>query len=282
MFKGILDEIIRKAEELNNDLNKNLSDFNEIFNDDLYNYRNISITDIDKIKQTFLEDITYYFEYSQLNNIFDYINNSNNNLNNTQDEQQLINILNEDNYNIFKLKRLFDVDIQKYLIDIDNQIKKEFYTLFERLNIFDIKYSNNVINDFINDIKNHDNNDNNDNNDVNVDVDVDVNVDVNVDDIINKINEIFEIIKDDNNIDYKFIDNKTTIWNDSVIIYKIINIKTYEYKIVYFDLFKRKNKTETNTIIKLSKNNLCINKNYEYIKDNQILELKNLIINIIN
>ena len=267
MFKDILDEIIRRTEELNNELNKNLSDFNEIFNDDLYNYRNISITDIDKIKQTFLEDITYYFEYSQLNNIFDYINNSNN----TQDEQQLIHILNEDNYNIFKLKRLFNVDIQKYLIDIDNQLKKEFYTLFERLNIFDLKYSNNVINDFINDV----------NNDVFNDVFNDVN-NVNIDDIINKINEIFENIKGDNNIDYKFIDDKTKIWNDSVIIYKIINIKTYEYKIVYFDLFKRKNKTETNTIIKLSKNNLCINKNYEYIKDNQILELKNLIINIIN
>jgi len=275
MFKDILDEIIRRTEELNNELNKNLSDFNEIFNDDLYNYRNISITDIDKIKQTFLEDITYYFEYSQLNNIFDYINNSNN----TQDEQQLIHILNEDNYNIFKLKRLFNVDIQKYLIDIDNQLKKEFYTLFERLNIFDLKYSNNVINDFINDVNNDVFNDVF--NDVNNDVFNDVN-NVNIDDIINKINEIFENIKGDNNIDYKFIDDKTKIWNDSVIIYKIINIKTYEYKIVYFDLFKRKNKTETNTIIKLSKNNLCINKNYEYIKDNQILELKNLIINIIN
>lgn len=270
MFQDILDKIIEKTEELHYDLNKNIIEFDELLMEDLYDYNNISIENIDKIKNQFISDITYYIEYSKLINLYD---NEQNNINQISDEEQLVNILNNQSYDIFKLKRLYPKDIQEYLIKIDKEIKDALFELFTQYDAWNNNYTNYIIKEFINDIKNKDIEDN-------INICINKNDDNNLEDLKNILSKLFDDIKCIKNIDYKFIDDSQNTWNENILIFKITDKKTYEYRYIYFDLFERPEKTENNIIIKLSKNNLCFNKNYKYIKNEEINDIKLFIQNI--
>jgi hypothetical protein len=273
MFQNILDDIVKKADELYCDLNKNIIDFNESVIEDIYNYKNINENEIDSIKSQLINKISYYIKYSKLDSLF---NQSSDTYTDDTDEDQFINILNNSEYDIFKLKNLYSKPIQDYLNKTDTEIKDTLYDIFIQYDIFNKNYNNVLIKEFVSNIYNKNNNliDKQEIKDKQYIKNEDM---INIVNIVNIINSLFDELKDIKNIEYKLIDETDLLWDENVLIYKIINKKTYEYRYIFFDLFERQYKTENNIIINLSKNNVCFNKNYKYIKNEEINDIKNLI-----
>lgn len=253
MFQDILDKLINDAENMMNDINKNQSDIDDILLNDLYCFSNITLDKIENIKKNHVENMNIFLNYHSISSIFD--------INDTSFEQ-LNDILDDNNLQLFKIKKLMKKDIQTYLIESENFIKNEIKNTLKNLNMIDkIEfyyeiYKNENVKEYFNMIL-----------DKSQSTDI-INNEENNFSIINQINneEIDELINNileniNENINYKKINSPDMYWDDTVFLYKFSNAKTYEYTYIYFDLFKRKDKIESNNIIKLKKNIYCINLN---------------------
>jgi len=210
-----------------------------------------------------------FLNYHSISSIFD--------INDTSFEQ-LNDILDDNNLQLFKIKKLMKKDIQTYLIESENFIKNEIKNTLKNLNMIDkIEfyyeiYKNENVKEYFNMIL-----------DKNQSTDI-MNNEENNFSIINQINneEIDELINNileniNENINYKKINSPDMYWDDTVFLYKFFNVKTYEYIYIYFDLFKRKDKIESNNIIKLKKNIYCINTHCTNLNDINIKNIENYI-----
>jgi len=269
MFQDILDKLINDAENMMNDINKNQSDIDDILLNDLYCFSNITLDKIENIKKNHVENMNIFLNYHSISSIFD--------INDTSFEQ-LNDILDDNNLQLFKIKKLMKKDIQTYLIESENFIKNEIKNTLKNLNMIDkIEfyyeiYKNENVKEYFNMIL-----------DKNQSTDI-MNNEENNFSIINQINneEIDELINNileniNENINYKKINSPDMYWDDTVFLYKFFNVKTYEYIYIYFDLFKRKDKIESNNIIKLKKNIYCINTHCTNLNDINIKNIENYI-----
>ena len=75
-----------------------------------------------------------------------------------------------------------------------------------------------------------------------------------------------------------------TLWNESVELYEIIHGDTKEYKYIYFDLYKREDKSEKNNLILLnntSKKNCIVFNFKDKISNTDLNNLKNILTQIL-
>ena len=268
MFQGILDKIIDDAEKLFVDINKNNSDMDDILLNDLYNFHNITIDKIDNFKNNHIENMDIFLNYHSITSIVD--------INNTTYEQ-LNDILNDNNLQLLKIKRLMRADIQEYLIntekDIVNKIKDILNELgmINKLEFYYEIYKNNNVKEYFQMIQNYNNSE-------------DIFLSSNTE-FINITNEDFDLfinsVLEDKNISFKKIEIDNMHWDNNVFLYKFYNKKTYEYTYIYFDIFTRKDKTESKNIIKLKSNIYCINEYNKNLSNVNINKLYNSISKII-
>jgi hypothetical protein len=268
MFQDILDKLINNAENMMNDINKNRLDIDDILLNDLYCFSNITIDKIENIKKNHIDNMNIFLNYHSISSIFD--------INDTTFEQ-LNDILNDNNLQLFKIKKLMKKDIQTYLIKSEDFIKNEIKNSLNNLNMFDKIdfyyeiYKNDNVKEYFNMIQNK-----NQSEDI-IDNDFINFVDFNIND--EEFEEIFCNILENLNekLNYKKINSSDMYWDDNVILYKFFNTKTYEYIYIYFDLFKRKDKVESKNIIKLKDNIYCINTHYTNVSDINFENLENYI-----
>lgn len=270
MFQDILDKIINDADKMLIDITKNNSDIDDILLSDLYDFNNVTFDKIDFIKKNHIENMNVFLNYHSFVSIFD--------INDTSFEQ-LNDILDDNNLQLFKIKKLMKKDIQDYLINSEKDIINEINNTLKDLNMndkiqfyFETFKKDNVKEYFIM-IENK-------NNSTELELEND-------DDIIDNKNDDFDIVFNsklqnmNDKIEYKKIDISNMLWNPNVLLYKFLNKNTYEYVYIYFDLFKRKDKTESQKIIKLKSNIYCINERYKNLDSIDFTNLENSINKII-
>jgi hypothetical protein len=270
---NILNQIEKSAGELYDEIHKVNNVLSGLLNIDCTNYKMITTTYIDNVKQNFIDNFdifisnltTIYFadleEYS-----FD----------------QLIEILSSNDLEIFKLKNLLSKDLNYCLANTEKEIYeyslnklKETYTM-NKITFYQDIYNNPIIKNFINNINNLPVVDDENISD-NQTILAYQNNNLSIDDI--KIENIIKEICETNNLEYSHLtEMKYTLWDDKIELYEIKNIKTCAFIYVYFDLFKRQDKNEKNNLIyfdnKLKKICICynfddsmMNKEYDEIKD---------------
>jgi hypothetical protein len=268
MFQDILDKIINDAEKMLVDINKNNLDMDDILLNDLYDFSNITFDKIDLITQNHIENMKIFLNYHSLISIFD--------VNDTSFEQ-LNDILNDNNLQLFKIKKLMKKDIQEYLIKSEKEIINEINSTLSDLNMIDkIQfyyeiYKNDAVKEYFEMIQNK--------NELTV---LTVSNEYEKIDKI-KIEEIFDslIHKLNENIDFRKIEIYNMSWDNSIFLYKFFNKKTYKYVYIYFDLFKREDKSDIKNIIKLKSNIYCINEHFTSLNDNNIKKIEDYINKII-
>lgn len=268
MFQDILDKLINDAENMMNDINKNRSNIDDILLNELYCFSNITLDKIENIKKNHIENMNIFLNYHSISSIFD--------INDTSFDQ-LNDILNDNNLQLFKIKKLMKKDIQSYLIDTEKNIINEIKNTLNNLNMIDkIEfyyeiYKNDNVKEYFNMIQNKNQSEDMINNDFINFVDFNINYE--------EFEQIFSNILENINekLNYKKIDSNDMFWDENVILYKFFNTKTYEYIYIYFDLFKRKDKIESKKIIKLKDNIYCINTHYTNLSDINLENLKNYI-----
>jgi hypothetical protein len=266
MFQDILEKLINDAEKMMIDINKNKSDIDDILMNELYNFSNTTNDKIDFIKKNHIENMNIFLNYHSLSSIFD--------VNDTSFEQ-LNDILNDNNLQIFKIKKLMKKDIQTYLINSEKDIINEInitlsdLNMIDKINFYYELFKNDNVKEYFDMIQNKNQSEdiiNNENNEI---VKIkDEEVETLFDNIFSNINK---------NINYKKIDSINMYWDENIILYKFFNTITYKYIYIYFDLFKRKDKIESKNIIRLKENIYCINTNYMNLNDINIENLENYV-----
>jgi hypothetical protein len=267
MDSEILKNLLKQASELYDEIYKNSNEISCLLDIDCIDFNKI-YNDIDILKNIFFQNIDSFIMY--LSEVL---------FNNIENEtfDQLDDILKSDILTIINIKNLYSSEKRIKLDKIEKEIylycfnkfnetftynKLEFYNEF-----FDKSYN---INNFIEKMKyysenvnnNIDNGDNVDNNVDNVD-NVDNDDNINNDNI--NLEDIKNIIKQYNSehlLVTEIEDLKYTLWDKDVLLYKFTDIKTKDYKYIYFDLFKRKDKCQKDSIIKFNNNKIyviCLN-----------------------
>lgn len=270
MFEDILEKILKNAEDIYDDIIKSKSAFNDIYYFTLYDFTNINKDKIDKIKERHIENVKYFLNYISLLDIF----------NNNMNFEQLDDILNDDDLQIFKIKNLFDKDISEYICKTEKEIIDEISETIDDLDIINKidfycdLYNNKLVKEYMNLIKNKDKDINN-NNSINlIDDKIYYTEEYNEEHIEEYSNRIDELMKQfiTNDINVIKIDDNMA-WNDNVILYKLEN-KNKNDIYIYFDIYYRKSKTDMNNIIQIKDNIYCINKLYYKLDDDNITDLK--------
>jgi hypothetical protein len=254
ILKNILNDIYKNGEEIN----RNSNMISELLNIECFNY-NITETEIDEIKDIFIDNINLYVDYLQ-QILFTEIN--------ELSSYQLVDILKWNKLSIFTIKYLYNINIQtklietekemyKYCVDIFNDI-----TLYNKMKFINEFYGNKYTNKFLNEIINKEN-------------DID-DIKYNDKDTKYNNNDIKNIIENYNrdNINIIELDElKYTLWNENVLLYEFRNKNTYDYVYIYFDLLSRKNKNETDKIIEMEiEKKYCICMNISDIIEYDMLE----------
>jgi hypothetical protein len=290
-FHSDVDKVLEIANNIYEKIYENSNILTEMLNIDCTNYFIDNYEKIDIIKNNFINKIKFYFNY--IKNIeYEYLNYSH--------LAQLIEILTNNDLEIFKLKNMYTKNINEYLSNTEKEMYINIYNMIDDNTLIKIKYYINIdvdetiksiINNFLSKIEYIKNNniyflfdDNIDNTD-NIDNIKSENLE-NIENIeklenIDNIEEIVKSVSDKYELIYNNLSElKYTLWNENVILYEIRGKTKYIY--IYIDLYKRKDKNEQLDIIKLDNfdKKYCINFNYENNFDKNNFD-KNKFINIL-
>ena len=216
---------------------------------------------------------------------------------------QLTDILSSDNLEIFKLKNLLSSELNEYIFKIERGMYRYVFEIlnennrYNKIDFFAELYKDiNVVN-FLNIIKNIEKDQL-----IIVDTVVEDKVDAVVDDkvdavVVDKVDAVVAVIDDkvlENlvnelanlfDLEHNLLDEMDyTFWHQDIQLYEFKNKKTYNYLYLYFDLFKREDKTETLNLIRLDTKNkkVCICYNFsDKISESEFEKLKENIVDII-
>jgi hypothetical protein len=270
MDSKFLDSLIVHANDIYDNIHKNSNILQELLNIECINY-NISIDEIKNSKNNFIDNMTIFIDY--LKNISfleidDY----------TMD--QLINILSNSQLEIFKLKNLYNKNINTFLRDTEKEMYEciknklnDTYT-YNKIEYYTDIYKNDTIMEFFYNVNNVNNLTTNkpddqtyNQQDNQTDNQPDNQQDNNKIDFNNEeFTKIIKSICDKYDVTYIELEELYyTLWNKDVKLYEFKNNKTFDYIYVYFDLYNRDDKTEKLNLFKIDKNNkkICINFNFE-------------------
>lgn len=249
-----LDKLLESANNIYDDIHKNSNILQELLNVECIDY-NISVDEIVNIKNNFIDNMTIFIDY--LKNIsFTEIDDFN--------MGQLVDILSNPQLEIFKLKNLYNKNINIFLRDTEKEmyefVKDKLNDTFtyNKINYYVEIFKNEIVSEFFYNINNFNNEiynkDINDNDDKIIDFNFD------------ELDKIIQNIINKYDISYTELEELSyTLWNKEVKLYEFKNNKTFDYVYLYFDLYKREDKTEKLNLIKLDKKNrkMCINFNFE-------------------
>lgn len=256
MDSELLKDILKQATDLYDEIYKNSNEISCLLNIDCINFNKNEI-EINLLKNIFFENIDSFIIYL-ISIGFSDVEES------TFD--QLSDILKSDILSIIDIKNLYCSEKRDFLNKIEKEIYlycydkfNETYT-YNKIEFFNEFNNFTYLNNFIEKMKYYSENINNDKQQYNFDY---IENNESEDDI--KKEEIESIINQYNS-DKLFIskieDLEYTLWNKDVLLYKFTDIKTRDYKYIYFDLFKRKDKNQKDSIIKFNDNKgfvICLN-----------------------
>ncbi len=275
---NILNDIEKSAGELYDEIHKVSNVLSGLLNIDCTNYNLITIEYINQVKKKFIENFDIFISNLETINFADLEEYS---------VDQFIQILSSNDLEIFKLKHLLTIELNEHLINTEKELYEYSYNKFintytmNKITFYQDIYNNPIIKDFLNKINNFEKIDKKIDNNISYE-EYDNNT-INFDE--NELEKLMKNICDMNNLEYSNLtEMKYTLWNDRVQLYEIKNKKTYDFLYIYFDLYKRKDKTEKENIIyfdtKLRKICICYNFN-DFLNDKEYNEVKNIIYNII-
>ena len=263
MFQDILLDIIKKSDELYEQIFTLKNNFNDDLNLNLYNYSSINVDFINSIKETFINKFQTLIEHMDNLNIADS--------NSETLFDPLCDIICDNDLSIFKLSVLHpDETIRQHLDKTKNILYRyisrrfadsDFYEQFKySLSESKYKYKTYII-DFIRTLEKY--------------LDESDNSKLNLEDSINKlnledsINHILTEYSTSNSININKNNNMGfTLWNNNVTILEI-NKNNNKYGYIYLDIYSRENKKMDENIILLTYkyNNIlpvyCINYNFD-------------------
>jgi len=289
MDLSILDKILEDANNIYDELYKNSNIIGTLLHLKCINFNTITYSTIDNIKKRFIENLTIFSESLEFIDLQEITNN---------DIEQLFEIITDDELIIFKLAGLFNNDINIYIKQIEKDMYKDAYEILSKysclskLQLFESLTSNAYIYDLLYNITQHYKSTddlenlymNNYQNRFIKPLELDTNNGSNNFDLEQLKKIIEEICLSKDNVECILLDELDyTLWNDKVLLYEIRNKKNYDFLYVYFDLYKRNDKTVNDCVIKLYKNRLCICTNLDdIISDNNLQVIKNNIMDIID
>lgn len=275
-MENILSDLIQQSEEMYDELHKNSNILNEILNIECINY-NITENDIILIKINFIENIKIFSQF--LNNLsFSEI-----------DEyifEQLIDILKDLRLNVFDIKKLYSAEIQNNLESSEYEMYKTCIELFQfnrkKIEFYNDFYDNIYIKKFVNKLNYYESIQSIQSIQINKENNI-IKTDINETEELNQLNQLHNNILSYNSDKITIIelsDLYYTLWNKNVLLYEFKNNINFRFIYVYFDIFNRVDKKETERIINM--NNLktfviCLNSYDENKLNKYISELTNLI-----
>jgi hypothetical protein len=267
-MEGILENLIKQSENMFDELHKNSNILSEMLHIECIDY-NIKENDIEMIKNNFIENIkifSYFLNDLSFSEIDEY------------SFEQLIDILKDLRLNVFDIKKLYPAQIQDSLEKLEHEMYKTCIELFQfnrkKIEFYDDFYENIYIKNFIEKLNYHET----------VEIDKIKIDEIKIDEIqIDKLEQVRNDILSHNTDKISTIelsDLYYTLWDKNVLLYEFKNNINFHFIYVYFDIFNRVDKKETERIIKMNNKKtfvICLN---SYDKDklnNYISELKNLI-----
>lgn len=255
MDSELLKNILKQATDLYDEIYKNSNEISCLLNIDCIQF-NKNEMEINSMKNIFFENIDSFIIY--LTSIgFSDISEST--------FEQLSDILKSDILSMINIKNLYPNEKRELL----NKIEKEIYLYcydkfnetftYNKLEFFNEFNDFIYLNNFIEKMKYHnENRDNKEQHNQNLIQNNEQEDDIKNEDIYNIINQY----NSDKLFVSKIEDLEYTMWNENVMLYKFTDIKTRDYKYIYMDLFKRKDKNQKDSIIKLNNNKgfvICLN-----------------------
>lgn len=256
MDSVLLKDILKQATDLYDEINKNSNEISCLLNIECINF-NKNETEINLFKNIFFENIDSFILYLSEIGFTDIEEST---------FYQLTDILKSDILTIIDIKNLYDNKKRDYL----NRIEREIYLYcfdkfndtftYNKLEFFNEFNNFTYLNNFIEKMKYFNENRNNDSVQYNFDY-----VENNQPEDNIKIEEIFNLLNNYNSDKLyisKIEDLEYTFWNKDVFLYKFTDIYTKDYKYIYFDLFKREDKNQKDSIIKFNNNKgfvICLN-----------------------
>jgi hypothetical protein len=256
MDSELIKDILKQATDLYEEIYKNSNDISCLLNIDCINF-NKNETEINLLKNIFCDNIDLFIIYLTSVSFSDITESTFN---------QLSDILKSDILSIIDIKNLYCNEKRDFLNKIEKEIYlycydkfNETYT-YNKLEFFNEFNNFTYLNNFIEKMKFHNENRNNELEQYNFNYIENNKPD---DDIKNEeIENIINQYNSDKLFILKIEDMEYTFWNKNVLLYKFTDIKTRDYKYIYFDLFKRKDKNQKDSIIKFNNNKgfiICLN-----------------------
>ena len=275
-FSSTIENILSEAKSMSLQLSESNNIASNYLSEDLLEYKTVDSEKLNTIMIIYMDNLNMFCQ--ELENIsMDKLKQlSEYNMNNLKD------MLDIPELTIFRLKNLYDKDLNDQLIEIESMLKNYVHTLIDdNMDIQDkIDYLLQKDNFFKHVLLKYDETINidiydNDDNDNNMSEKFDNN------NIINKLQQKYDnliIVENTNNI---------LKWNDDILIYEISTVDCKKKIFIYLDLFERENKEinkKENKIITLDFYNkiYCIIQNNINDNINNIKNLLNTIEYIIN